>query len=82
MDPSVALITGRDNEKSRAHFDQLLNATSAESAALQILRAVERNQRRVLVGRDAKLADKLLRLLGSWYQPLVLAAARRSARRR
>jgi len=82
MDPSVALITGRDNEKSRARFDQLLNGTSAESAALQILRAVERNQRRVLVGRDAKLADKLIRLLGSWYQPLVLAAARRTARQR
>ena len=42
-------------------------------------RAVQRNQRRVLVGRDAWVADKLVRLLGSWYQPLVMARARRLA---
>ena len=81
MDSSTATLLGRDVEQARAEFDKLLDTTSAESAALQILRAVERNQRRVLVGRDARWADKLVRLLGSWYQPLVVAAARRTARR-
>ena len=81
MDASTAMLLGRDAEQARAEFDKLLDTTSAESAALQILQAVERNQRRVLVGRDARWADKLVRLLGSWYQPLVVAAARRTARR-
>lgn len=81
MDDSTATLLGRDPEQARAEFDKRLDTTSAESAALQILRAVERNQRRVLVGRDARWADKLVRLLGSWYQPLVVAAARRTARR-
>ena len=81
MDASTAALLGRDAEQARTDFDKLLDTTSAASAALQILRAVERNQRRVLVGRDARWADKLVRVLGSWYQPLVVAAARRTARR-
>jgi len=80
MHASSAALLGRDPELARADFDKMLDATSAESAALQILRAVERNQRRVLVGRDAWWADKLVRLLGSWYQPLVVAGARRRIR--
>jgi NAD(P)-dependent dehydrogenase (short-subunit alcohol dehydrogenase family) len=80
MDPSSQRLTGLDVEVARARFDKLLNATSAESAALQILRAVQRNQRRVLVGLDARLMDKVVRLLGSWYQPLMVALARRANR--
>jgi len=82
MDASGAAVTGVDVEEARRRFDKLLDATSAQSAALQILRAVERNRRRVLVGGDARFADKLVRLLGSWYQPLVVARARRLAGRR
>ncbi len=76
MDHSIEKATG-NAEQARAKFDKLLNFTSAESAALQILRAVEGNQRRVLVGLDAKFLDKLVRVLGSWYQPLVTAFAKR-----
>lgn len=76
MDPSCAQLVGDDLERARERFDRMLDVTSARSAALQILRAVQRNQRRVLVGRDAKLMDLLVRLLGSWYQPLVVALAR------
>jgi NAD(P)-dependent dehydrogenase (short-subunit alcohol dehydrogenase family) len=79
MDASSAQVTGIDPEAARAGFDKLLDGTSAQSAALQILRGVQRDQRRVLVGRDAWFADKLVRLLGSWYQPLVLARSRRPA---
>ena len=43
----------------------------------QILRGVQRNQRRVLVGLDAKFLDKLVRVLGSWYQPLTTLFAKK-----
>jgi len=69
MDESMNHATGGQAEAARSRFDKMLNVTTAESAALQILRAVERNQRRVLVGPDAKLMDFFVRLLGSWYQP-------------
>ena len=68
---------GGKTEQARANFDKLLNTTTAESAVLQILRAVEGNQRRVLVGLDAKFLDKLVRVLGSWYQPLTTMFAKR-----
>jgi short-subunit dehydrogenase len=64
-------------DDAMAKFDKMLNATTAESAAQQIIRAVENNQRRVLVGLDAKFMDKLVRLLGSWYQPLVTLGAKK-----
>ncbi|MCH8178760.1 MAG: SDR family NAD(P)-dependent oxidoreductase [Proteobacteria bacterium] len=77
MDESMHKATGGKAEEARAKFDKLLNATTAESAALQILRAVEGNQRRVLVGLDAKFLDKLVRVLGSWYQPLITLFAKK-----
>jgi NAD(P)-dependent dehydrogenase (short-subunit alcohol dehydrogenase family) len=77
MDASMHKATGGKTEEARAKFDKLLNATSAESAARQILRAVEGNQRRVLVGLDAKFLDKFVRLLGSWYQPFTTFFAKK-----
>jgi len=76
MDESIEKATG-NAEAARAKFDKLLNFTSAESAALQILAAVEGNKRRVLVGLDAKFLDKLVRFLGAWYQPIITAFAKR-----
>jgi NAD(P)-dependent dehydrogenase (short-subunit alcohol dehydrogenase family) len=76
MDESIQKATG-NAEAARAKFDKLLNFTTAESAALQILAAVEGNKRRVLVGLDAKFLDKLVRILGSWYQPIITAFAKR-----
>ncbi len=76
MDESIQQATG-NAEAARAKFDKLLNFTTAESAALQILAAVEGNQRRVLVGLDAKFLDKLVRVLGSWYQPLTTLFAKK-----
>lgn len=78
MDESMQRATGGKAEQARAKFDQLLNFTSADSAARQILRAVERNQRRVLVGLDAKFLDKLVRLLGTWYQPIITLFAKKN----
>jgi NAD(P)-dependent dehydrogenase (short-subunit alcohol dehydrogenase family) len=80
LDPSSQEVTGVDPEVARKRFDKMLNTTTAESAALQILKAVEKNRRRVLVGPDAKLLDKVVRLLGSWYQPIVMRATAAAGR--
>ncbi len=77
MDESMHKATGGKTEEARAKFDKLLNATSAESAARTILGAVEGNKRRVLVGLDAKFLDKVVRLFGSWYQPMVTLFAKK-----
>ena len=77
MDAGMAAKVGGDTDAARERFDKLLNTTTAESAARQILRAVERNSRRVLVGPDAKFLDLLVRLLGSWYQPLTTFFAKK-----
>lgn len=76
FDPSVEELTGVSQEVSSRRFEKLLNTTKPPQAAAQILRAVEKNKRRVLVGIDAKVADKLVRLLGSLYQILVVRSAR------
>lgn len=76
VDNSLTTLGMSDLEAARTQFDTLLNTTSANSAARQILRAVQRNQRRALIGPDARFMDKVLRFLASWYQPLVVRAAR------
>jgi short-subunit dehydrogenase len=70
MDDSMKRITQGDAEGARARFDKMLEFTTAESAAKQIIAAVECNKRRLLIGWDAKGMDLMVRLLGSWYQPI------------
>lgn len=53
--------------------------TSADDAARAILNGVRRNARRVLIGRDARAADWLARVLPAAYQRLVVMSARRQA---
>ena len=71
IDPGVRRLTGLDAAGQRARARQLINRTTSDEAARQILAGVRRNARRVLVGRDARVADFLVRLLGAAYQPLV-----------
>ncbi|RZI85292.1 MAG: SDR family NAD(P)-dependent oxidoreductase [Rubrivivax sp.] len=71
IDPAMEKLTGVSADVQKRRANKLINVTTAEAAALQILTAVENNQRRVLVGPDAKMLDKVVRLLGSWYQVLV-----------
>ncbi len=80
VDPSTARATGVDAEVAKRRFDKMLDRTTANSAARQILAAVQKNQRRVLVGSDARLLDKVVRVFGSWYQPLVLRSMKRLQR--
>ncbi|MES2088547.1 MAG: SDR family NAD(P)-dependent oxidoreductase [Pseudomonadota bacterium] len=77
MNAHMTAQTGGDADAARARFDKLLQTTTAESAARQILRAVECNKRRVLVGPDAKFLDVVVRLFGSWYQPMTTFFAKK-----
>ncbi len=55
----------------------MIQVTTPQAAALQIITGVERNARRVLVGRDARMLDFFARLLGAGYQRMVLNKVRR-----
>ena len=77
IDPALEKATGVSADTQRRRANKLINVTTAQSAALQILAAVEKNARRVLVGPDARMLDKMVRLLGSWYQPLVMRQLKR-----
>jgi len=58
-------------------FDKVAR-TSPEKAAQVILKGVERNKARVLIGADAFVLDKAVRLLGSGYQTVFAVAGRRA----
>ncbi|MCH8179375.1 MAG: SDR family NAD(P)-dependent oxidoreductase [Proteobacteria bacterium] len=77
IDEAVTARTGVSEADHKRAANKLINVTTAESAALQILKAVERNDRRVLVGPDARFLDKVVRLLGASYQVLVMRQVRK-----
>lgn len=81
IDSSIAALTGQDIETHRRAANRLINVTTPEAAARQIIAGVERNARRVLVGADARRIDKLARLFGSAYQVFVLRFVRKSRER-
>lgn len=76
IDERLLEARGLDIETLRQQANGMLQRTTPDAAAKQILRGVERNKRRVLVGPDAWLLDKIIRLLGSSYQPVALRIAR------
>ena len=55
--------------------------TTAEKAAQIILKAVEKDARRVLVGPDARALDFMVRMLPSSYQNLIVKGARKQQMR-
>ncbi|WP_026919169.1 SDR family NAD(P)-dependent oxidoreductase [Gordonia shandongensis] len=57
-----------DQKKTAEFFDKYLARTSSEKAADIIIKAVERERARVLVGADAKILDLGVRLVASGYQ--------------
>ncbi|ALG84295.1 SDR family NAD(P)-dependent oxidoreductase [Gordonia phthalatica] len=59
-----------DQAKSAELFDKYLANTSSEKAADIIIKAVERDRARVLVGLDAKVLDLSVRLVASGYQSI------------
>lgn len=68
-----------DDRQGRRDFERLF-ITTPQQAAETILEGVRRNRRRVLIGRDARAADWLARLLPSGYQALVVRSALRLSR--
>ena len=76
MDPSVAAFSGQVPEAMGDDFDKVA-MTTPEKAARQILKAVERNRRRALIGPDAKVLDVISRLPAGVYQRVIVLGARR-----
>lgn len=74
-DPSIASL-GIDPATATTRFEKGF-MTTPESAARTILRAVEKDRRRVLVGPDAHVLDWMVRLLPALYQRVTVALARR-----
>ncbi|MFJ2991711.1 SDR family NAD(P)-dependent oxidoreductase [Pandoraea sp. NPDC087047] len=79
IDDSMTAFTGVDVQTHRRRANKLIDVTSADAAAHQILAGVERDARRVLVGADARRLDKLARLLGARYQAMIVWFYRRCA---
>ncbi|HYV45128.1 MAG TPA: SDR family NAD(P)-dependent oxidoreductase [Myxococcaceae bacterium] len=73
--PSLAEL-GVDLDKATAEFEKQFRLTSDEAAEI-ILRGIQRNARRVLVGGDAKIMDWVQRLLPGRYQDVVAAISKR-----
>ena len=75
MHESVASFTGGTPDVG-TDFDKIA-MTTPEKAARQILKAVERNRRRALIGPDAKALDLISRLPAALYQRAIVLGARR-----
>ncbi|MDC5071658.1 SDR family NAD(P)-dependent oxidoreductase [Acinetobacter baumannii] len=72
MNNSVQSL-GMDPLKSQDTFDKLLR-TPADDAAQQILEAIRKDRRRLLIGADAKAVDVIQRILPQGYQKIFAAA--------
>jgi short-subunit dehydrogenase len=73
-----ARVSAKEDQAATAKFfDEKLAKMTPERAAQIILRGVERNQARVLVGLDAHALHTLGKLAGSRYQDIVAAASKR-----
>jgi prepilin-type N-terminal cleavage/methylation domain-containing protein len=78
MDSSITDL-GIGNVDTREKFEKTF-ITSAEKAADTILEGVQRDQRRVLVGPDARVFDWVVRLLPAKYQRIAVGYTRFSAK--
>lgn len=68
---------GLDPVKIAAFFDKKLAKMEPEQAARIIVRGIERNKARVLVGADAHALNLFQKALGSRYQDVVAAVTKR-----
>jgi NAD(P)-dependent dehydrogenase (short-subunit alcohol dehydrogenase family) len=75
MNKSVMDFGVKDLASSHLQIEKQFRCT-ADNAAEIILRGVQRNDRRVLVGTDARIYDLVQRLVPSSYQWIVIKAAR------
>lgn len=75
FDKSASEITGQSQEASKRNFEKLFRTTAAQAAAT-ILKGVERDSRRVLIGADAKAIDLVQRVLPTGYQSILGSLAK------
>lgn len=76
MDESIRdLGIGGDRADMREAFEKSF-ITTAERAAEAIIQGIQRNQRRILVGPDARVYDWMVRLLPTAYQRVAVAYAK------
>ncbi|MCO8127859.1 SDR family NAD(P)-dependent oxidoreductase [Acidimicrobiia bacterium EGI L10123] len=75
MDDSVTAMAD-DPEEARREFERLF-MTTPEKAARQIVKAVQRNRRRALIGPDAKALDLVSRLPAGLVQRVIVRGASR-----
>jgi len=73
---SIESLGVKNDGKSHERFERMFRTTS-EDAAETIIRGVLKNQRRVLVGTDAKIYDALQRVVPGKYQWVLVQAAKR-----
>jgi len=66
------------SKQERGDAFQKMARTSAESAAAQIITAIEKRKVRLLIGADAKLMSFMARLFPAAYTKLTLALGRRA----
>lgn len=70
-------VDGYDHDDLASSFDKLAR-TSPAKAAQVILKGVENNKARVLIGADAWLLDKIVRVTGPGYQRIVAGFSKRN----
>jgi NAD(P)-dependent dehydrogenase (short-subunit alcohol dehydrogenase family) len=75
QDTSVGTL-GFDEKAAAADFEKNFITTAAD-AARTIIKAVEKNKRRVLVGPDAYVVDWIVRLFPALYQRIMVFFARK-----
>lgn len=67
----VSAITGtRDREELVADFEKMFRTTPAD-AARTIIRGIRGDRRRVLIGSDAQMIDKMQRSMPTLYQKII-----------
>ncbi|GAA3194201.1 SDR family NAD(P)-dependent oxidoreductase [Dactylosporangium siamense] len=68
-------VTARDEARTR-HYNEKLLKMPASRAARIVVDGVEAGRPRILVGRDAKTVDLVVRLLPRWYPKLAVRLER------
>ncbi len=61
-----------ERQQSIQDFEKLLAKTSSEQAAKVIIKGIQKKQERILIGNDAKLADRVVRWLPESYTKVVM----------
>ena len=69
-----------DAEKGKRDFEKAFRTTADEAAEI-ILRGVQKNKRRILVGTDAKVIDLMQRIFPGSYQGFLAGMFIRTAKR-